>query len=85
MLRKHDAGSWRPRVLLHVTGALPPPPELDAERVRCIACRTVYVKPRTAAEAASAVNCPRCGHVSWLAVGIPVDLSPPFGAAPTVP
>ena len=43
----------------------------EPDRVRCVACGTVYEKPLSANGGASP-DCPRCGYIGWISVRIPV-------------
>lgn len=38
------------------------------ETVRCLACETVYAKPRLGGTAATNPGCPECGYLGWSAL-----------------
>ena len=61
-----------------------PPTSLSdrrSDRVRCLACQTLYALPRDRDERVhAAAGCPECGCVSWIAAAYVFPLrSPGYG------
>ena len=49
-----------------------PRPVSRIERVRCLGCGVVYVKPSGGGTVSANPGCPDCGYVGWVKDGSPV-------------
>ena len=50
---------------------------VQLERVRCLECEAVYVKPSDGGTVSSNPGCPRCGYVGWILATIPASEAAP--------
>ena len=58
---------------------------IQLERVRCLDCGAIYVKPADGGTVHENPGCPDCGYVGWISPGVsPTGPSAPtrFGADP---